>query len=635
MKPGPSLTGEQQEAVELQDGPYLLIAPPGSGKTEVLIRRAIHLLERSRGDLFRILALTYTHKATEELQTRIRQAVDRDDRWRVTARTFHSFAHDILENYGAPVGVAPNVAVFDDNEDKARLLSVALADEGLNLNDVTVSEWRELFTIIARLKVDLIPPASAPDTFCLGGAITLREAYDTYEVLLANAGGIDFEGMLMQAHRLLLVDPWVGEHYRRMYRHIVVDEGQEMNTAQYELLRALCNTQLRNIFVVADQDQSINAYAGGGPTQLLRFQNDFHADERHLTKNFRSAKGIVEVASKLAQCIETRSIRAPDMVAATLASGWVGGWEFADESQEAEGITEWIVGLLKQGLPSEWAHAGEDRSVTPEDICVLGRTRYAFSAVLAALRERGVETLVRTEEGGLFDSVLGRAVFYALRLIVNPADPPSRRRFLAEFAEVKDTMPPSPSSEDLARWFESLGKRGIVPEGVTVLLAGAATDGRKADNLVPALYDLPTDEQSGDLMWGSDQIELRRYWIDYQAVTQPQDRNLRGFMKLLAQLQRTVRDDPGVRILTPHRARGLEFRAVVVLGMNEGTFPYYLARSDKQIDEERRTVYVATTRASRALLLTRPARTNRRGRVFLQQESRFVAEMGLSMESRD
>lgn len=228
----PSLTEEQRHVVELGDGPHLLTAPPGSGKTEVLVRRAIYLLERSPGELFRVLALTYTVKAAEELRTRVAEAVDPDERWRVTAMTFHSFGLDMLEHYGAPVGVASNVALFDDIVDKVAILVPLLEQEGLDLGSVDDNGWQKLFAAIARLKVDACPPESAPSTPVLHGLLSLKEAYEAYEVALVTAGGIDYEGMVTQACRLLLTDPWVGEHYRRMYRHVLIDEGQEMAPAQ-------------------------------------------------------------------------------------------------------------------------------------------------------------------------------------------------------------------------------------------------------------------------------------------------------------------------------------------------------------------------------------------------------------------
>lgn len=628
-----ALTAEQRDAVGLPDGPYLVTAPPGSGKTEVLIRRTIHLLERSLGEVFRVLALTYTYKAAEELRARVRTAVPGEEQWRVSAMTFHAFGHEMLRNYGGPVGVGPGVTVLDDNEDKRLLLSRALADEGVAVARVPRKEWQELFGAISLLKAELCPPSAAPATAVLGGRLTLRDAYVAYDSVLANEGALDFDTMLTQSVRLLSVDPWVGEHYRAVYRHVLVDEGQEMNAAQYGLLRGLCADELRAVFVVADRDQSINAFAKGGPQHLKSFLADFGARERHLTQNFRSARTVVESASKLAAHIQTRSPSAPPMQADTLAQGWVGAWEFADEAAEAQGVAAWIGTLIEEGLLRQWAHADEDRAVRPEDVCVLGRTRYVFDALVTALETAGIEPLFRSEEGGVLDSELGRSVYNVLRLAVNARDFPSRRRLLDLVGGGATPLAERPSRDQLAAWLRSSTLPAPVRDLLVTIAAGSIDD----PQVVPALVGLQVPEAGdpGHLEWLRDQAELERRWLDYQVRTRPSDQSLSGFLTVLAQLQRAVADEPGVRILTPYRARGLGFRAVVILGMSEGTFPYYKASSEAEIDEERRCVYVAATRAARALLITRPAkRLDSYGRVWRDPESRFVGEMGLKMESR-
>lgn len=628
----PSLTKEQSAVVELADGPHLLTAPPGSGKTEVLVQRVIHIIKNSPSDVFRILALTYTVKAAGELRARVAEEVPEDEQWRVTAQTFHSFCLDLLENYGEPVGVVKPVTVFDDLEEKRTILTPVLDEVSMGpLSSVSERAWHDLFTDIARNKTDLLPPESTGSEPVLDGCATFREAYEAYELALANAGGIDFEGMLGKTVELLTIDPWVAEHQRRQFRHILIDEGQEMNTAQYELLRVLCGPELRNVFVVADADQSINSYAGGGPQFLAMFERDFGASRHQLTTNFRSARRIVEAVSALRSHIETRHVDAQAMSAAALAAGCVRAVSYADEPAEANSVVTWIDGLLRSGLDPSWMHPGEDPRVIPEEICIQGRTRYAFDHLVEALAQRSIPFVARTAEGRLFDAALGRLTFYGLRLAQNPRDLPSRRRFIAE---VDGAVEVGSSREELTAAMRALGESGTVPAAWAELLAGAASGDARVSNVVESLLAIELDGSDPDAMaWALDRKELGKCWTDYQAATRPPERSLGGFLKYLTQLQRGVRDEPGIRILTPHRARGLGFRVVVILGMNEGTFPYYLARDRKEIDEERRAVYVAASRAARVLLLTRPRiRFNQYGRQFDEKESRFVAEMGLKME---
>lgn len=237
-----ALTSEQTEAVELGDGAHLITAPPGSGKTEVLVRRVIHLLDGSPGDLFRILALTYTVKAAGELEDRVRKIVPDRDLWRVNATTFHSFGLGILQNYGGPVGLKHPITVISDVEDK-RLLLMRLLDDPENpfspIAPVDHNQWRSLFDEIASRKTNLEPPDRVENVLMLDGQVSLREAYEAYETALAGTGSVDYEGMIYQTEKLIRIDPWVGSHIRRQYRHILVDEGQELTRGQYELLKTI------------------------------------------------------------------------------------------------------------------------------------------------------------------------------------------------------------------------------------------------------------------------------------------------------------------------------------------------------------------------------------------------------------
>ena len=356
-----ALTPQQTEAVKLGDGAHLIKAPPGSGKTEVLVQRVIHLLDRSPGDLFRILALAYTVKAARELENRVRMLVPDRDLWRVNATTFHSFGLGILQNYGRPVGLKHPITVISDIEDK-RLLLIHLLDDPENpfnpIEGVDHSQWRSLFDEIARRKTNLEPPDQVDDVWVLDGQVSLHEAYEAYETALAGAGSVDYEGMISQTVKLIRVDPWVGSHIRRQYRHILVDEGQELTRGQYELLKTIRGGLVSNIFVVADDYQSINSFAGGGPRFLRKFVSDFNASERNLNTNFRSAETIVDILGSLRQHIGGQHKEAPT-TSGGLARGWVGARSYADEESEAMAVGEWIRSAFRKGLDQEWVYQGE------------------------------------------------------------------------------------------------------------------------------------------------------------------------------------------------------------------------------------------------------------------------------------
>lgn len=641
-----TLTAEQTDAVELGDGAHLITAPPGSGKTEVLVQRVIHLLDRSPGDLFRILALTYTVKAARELEGRVRQVIADRDRWRVNATTFHSFGLGILQNYGKPVGLKAPITVISDIEDKRLLVAPLLADPDdpfTDIGSVDDGQWRSLFAEISRRKTNLEPPDQVQELPVLDGQVSLQHAYEAYEAALAINGSVDYEGMIYQTVRLISVDPWVGSHIRRQYRHILVDEGQELTRGQYELLKTIRGDTSQNMFVVADADQSINSFAGGGPNFLQEFVSDFCADERRLTTNFRSARLIVDALDSLRQRIGAARTPAPTGQG-NLARGWIGARSYAHEESEARAVSDWIRRLLKEGLDTTWVYEGEATDMEPDDICLLGRTRYAFGAIVTELESHSIPVVQRIEQAALFESRLGRWAYNALKLTDNPGDLPARRRL----------------SDELGGEGPPISGYGGEPEGIRTILKGYAgqrclpqtfveafvpsndspPNGLEAISRLIALdlrlrrdeLDPPIGEHEL-VAWHRDQQLLQQLLNSYEVSRSAPNRSLSGFLRMLARLEETPLSVHAVRALTPHRARGLGFKVVIVLGMNEGTFPYYRATSTDELDEERRVVYVTASRAARALLFTRPReRLSRYGNWYGCRESRFIGEMGLTME---
>lgn len=307
MNGHPSLTDEQRKAVEAPDGAYYVLAPPGSGKTEVLVRRALWLVEQAPDEPFRVLAITYTNKGAQELRERAAERLG-EEAWRVDATTFHAFCLDMLDRYGEAVGVESGVGVYDTDELRLEVLAEALRGEGQALDEIDRQESVSLLRQIDELRMELTPPEFAPDTPVLDGDVTLAEAYELYEQTLTDTRMLDFPSMLLRGHRLLLEDAWVGEHYRRQYRHLLVDEAQDLNHAQLEILRALCAAELRNVFIVADHDQELFGFTGASARYARDFAEELGARNLPLTSNFRSARAIVAAAEELRQHISTLKV---------------------------------------------------------------------------------------------------------------------------------------------------------------------------------------------------------------------------------------------------------------------------------------------------------------------------------------
>ena len=638
MRPA-TLTQKQREAVELGDGAHLITAPPGSGKTEVLVQRVIYLLSGSPGELFRILALTYTVKAAAELNERVQQIVPERDRWRVNATTFHSFALGLLQNYGEPVGLKSPITVISDVKDKRLLVAPFLEDMMERIDLVGHNEWKTLFNEIALRKTNLKPPEQADGDRMLHGQVYLHEAYEAYELALTNAGYVDYEGMIYQAVQLLRIDPWIGSHLRRQYRHTLVDEGQELTRGQYELLKEMRGDTQPNVFIVADVDQSINAFAGGGPEFLREFTEDFTADRLELTTNFRSARAIEGVLQALRIHIQKENLRKERVSLqdrAFLAKGWVRARSYDDEESEARAVSSWIISLIDEGLDQDWVYEGETTDVTPEDICLLGRTRYTFDAIVEELEGREIPVVLKTDQGDLFESRLGRFGYCLLKLTDNPRDLPSKRRLLGELNNRSIGMEHLDGLTKIRRTLrEYADHNNLSKDFFSGFMSSDITQANSLESVRQLIgLNLEFDSKEEEIAWHQDQHFLDQFLSKYELKTSASNRSLSGFLRMLSQLEQAPSSEPGVRALTPYRARGLGFKVVIVLGMNEGTFPYYRAETQEQLDEERRVVYVAASRAARALLFTRPRkRITRYGNSYLCRESRFLKEMGLVMEN--
>lgn len=621
-------TSDQQRVIDVDDGVFLVIAPPGSGKTQILVERSIRLLRESGGGSFRILALTFTTRAAEELRDRV--AVGVASEWhRMTTCTFHAFALDVLRHYGERIGVSAQVTVFESEDDRIESLAQALSDEGYGLGRGRdeVRLLRSVLGEISQLKRALVPPEAAPEREVEG--IDLTVAYDAYSRKLRQLAAVDFDDILALTVRLFSEHPRVARHYRRMYRYVLVDEAQDTSRAQYEILRALLGDEHRNVLMVADADQAIFRFAGSDSRFLRQFEEEFSANRLALSSNFRCARRIVDVASRLIE--HNPESRRPMMRSAGDAEGEVRTTEARDEAQEGATVRQGVEALLTDGLEPPWLAAGESTMVRPEEICVLGRTRYSLMASREALEAAGIEVQFGSGGTELFDTGLYRGLHLALRVWSNPRDLLSREKLAAQVA--------ASTGMQLSEWRESrvfgmlgrLAAEGGIDIGESSSRSTGGADIDLESVLRPFIdYSAPLEsnaEARERLI--RDAQTLSERWVAFSRSAGDEDRGVGAFLHHLSLAGRAVLTEPGVRVLTIHAVKGLEFRAVFLVGMNEGTFPDFRALDDERaIQDERRNAYVAVTRASRFLQLSRPRlRLMPWGDSRAQAASRFLTEI--------
>ena len=610
-----SLTPEQAQAVADQSKRLLVVASAGSGKTEVLARRLMRVLQDSAGQSFRCLAVTYTVKAAQELRQRI-TASAAAEHWRVDANTLHGFALEWLRQYGSCVNVGPDVVVYADDADRARLINEYVASLGLQ-DAVGADEMAAMKPVLAQIDAHRTdhPGEPYPDDGHQFFGVPMTELFDGYLEALDSAGGIDFPGMLTKLLEALSADPWIGQNFRSLFRHIFVDEAQDLTTAQTLLLKRLAGDQL-SIFAVADDKQSINGFAGGKfENACVLVGDDAAARPLALPHNFRSSALVLQAAERLAENFAIRPL--PAALPATAPPGVVSTVECADPRAEAHTVGAWVDALLNGGLdPTALAH-GEDPSVAPETIAVIGRSRWLLDPVLAQLELHGFPSAVDVASSGFLSTPEGRILLDAFAAELNAADAPAKRRIVDEL----DGLGVATTTTD---YLDALTRSKLPTLEAVGRAAALARDGADLDRIFAAV------ETSDTSTWAHDVGELATLWANYCATTQAKLRTLAGFLRFATQSQRVRPTDPGVRVMTIHKVKGLEFRAVAVVGVREGSLPDYRAATQEEVDAERRSFYVAITRASRSLLVTWPRTTmDRYGRAHHQSPSRFIAEAGL------
>ena len=623
-------TAEQRKVIDIDEGAYLVTAPPGSGKTQLLVERTIRLLNESAGGSFRILALTFTTRAADELRERVAAGVA--DEWRrVTTCTFHAFALDVLRHYGERIGVGPELTVFENEDDRLESLAQALLEEGFGFereeDDLRV--LRSILAEISRLKRALVPASAAPSGEVHGIDVAL--AYQAYTRKLRQLGAVDFDDLLLLTSELFVGHPRVATHYRRLFRFVSVDEAQDTSRAQYELLRNLLGDDHKNILMVADADQAIFAFAGSDYRYLEAFERDFSAHRLQLKSNFRSARVIVEAASLL--IAHNPEAGRPQMSSASDALGAMRFAEEPDEQAEAVAVSAEVERLLREGLDTSWLSAGETPFLKPEEICVLGRSRFSLASPLKALEDAGIPCQFGSGDAGLFDTELFRGLYYALRATSNPRDLLSRENLVALLGPADQAQRESLRERSSRDLLGDLAAAVSVAVDVDSLL-DASCSGSSLDTALRPFTDYrPGDNVSTEdaERYVRDAEVLSERWKSFCRSTPADEWTLGGFLNHLGLTGRAALSDPGVRVLTVHAVKGLEFRAVFLVGMNEGTFPDFRSvKNPRALSDERRNAYVAVTRAARYLHVSRPrTRVMPWGDVRVQTPSRFLAELGL------
>ena len=604
------LTDEQRKAVSSQDRVFMLLAPAGSGKTRVLTNRIVKIIEDNPRKFFRILAVTYTSKAAEELGERITKAVG-DQSWRVEVKTIHSFVLEWLRSHGSLVGVEHNVVVYAEDIDRFEILQRYL--DTLGEPTLDNQDMEKIFDKFDSYRTKLEPIDVLSDFPDLPTNTNLREMYDAYLTSLREAGGIDFPGVLYQFHKLLKSDPSLVSHIQRVYKHVLVDECQDLTKVQSEILRKIVGNKL-NLFVVGDQRQSVTSWAGGEITNAYDLVGN-GAKKQNLVHNFRCANKILGLANRVAEYFSDSKNGA--ITPENAPPGYIDFKQADNEEKESHIVTNWIKELLDKGLDNNIIIPGESTKVEWEDIGIIGRTKYTLDKIHSNLIEIGIPLSILTETSGVLLTSEARLLIDLIHIRNDTNNLPAVRRASQELQNLDNLENDSINTpEDV--WQKATE---MLPEIVSI----AKT--KEFEDFPNSIRNISINNEN----WNKDSKRISGWWASYRATTRAPNRSFQGLMSYIFHAQRTRPSDRGVRLLTAHRAKGLEFKAVAVVGLNQGTFPDYRNLELTKLDEERRIFYVAITRASRSLLLTRPkTRILYRSRKIRDEEpSQFLEEAGI------
>lgn len=619
------LTPAQSAATNWVDGPLFVLAGPGSGKTRVLTTRVAKLLAETPDKSFRVIALTFTNKAADEMASRIEAFVP-DQQQRATIGTFHSFCMQMLQQHGSHIGINPNFAIYSLESDRADLLKEAIRANGLDSDD------ERFLGTIDKLKARLIQPEGCAKRFKDSGVGQRVElVYGAYETALRRANALDFGSLIAQAYCLISTFPGVASHYRRAYAHWMFDEFQDTTDGQYRLIKALAGDGFRNVFAVADDDQIIYQWNGASYKQIQRFRADFNPTEIQLPTNYRCPPNIVAAANRLVVHNAQRTAAKQPLEAGKTTLLYPDGQHinllrYSTEEAEATGIAAGIAGILegKRG-----------------QIAVLARTRALLERMKAALADAGVAAAIAQRRDD-FRSAQFLWLAAALRLAARPADRRALDTLTGAFNRWFDI---GVSSVDIAASAEISG-RSLLAEWAVAVGSGEDDQADALTGMATALSTQRTTfrtfidqvleklpaEGSED---ATDIDEDRTAWVSLvRSIGQAIGRDA-GLDQFLQELALRSKEPPvpdnAVTLMTIHSAKGKEFDHVYVIGLAEEVLPSFQSvkagEHSAEMEEERRNCFVAITRAREWLCLSYADRY----RGWVKPPSRFLLEMGLNL----
>lgn len=624
------LNEAQAAAVEVAKGPLLILAGAGSGKTKTLTHRIAHLIAHEHIWPSQILAVTFTNKAAKEMRERLGKLLSEDSSRRdfmPWMGTFHGICVRLLRQDGQSIGISRNFVIYDE-DDRQSLIKQAM--KKLGLVDRTMKP-SQISGIISNAKNQMIDPDEFEATAGYPYQKSVAKIYRTYEQMRKDAGALDFDDLLLDGVRLLKDAPAIREKWRTQFKHILIDEYQDTNAAQYQIVKLLINDD-KNICVVGDDWQSIYSWRGADFTNILNFERDFPgAVVVKLEQNYRSTGNILEAAHNVISKNTQRTDK--ELWTAEGPGSPVQVHGVYDETEEARMVGERISTQVQMKARSYG------------DFAVLYRTNaQSYTLERAFLQLRIPYQLV----GGVrfYDRKEIKDVIAYLRLLYQPND----RMSFSRIANVPGRGVGATSLEKFLNWqsehgFDIVTALGHIEE--TSVVTGKARGG--LGSLGRTLKALQSSVETASPAELIEAILAKTGYRDYILDGSPQaeDReanigsllsdaqtflDLPDFLEEVALMSSADKSADGqkVTLMTLHAAKGLEFPVVFIIGMEEGIIPHarVFDSSPAELEEERRLAYVGMTRAREELHLSYAYSRLQFGQRTYNPTSRFITDMG-------
>jgi DNA helicase-2/ATP-dependent DNA helicase PcrA len=629
-----ALNPQQREAVLCTEGPLLVVAGAGSGKTRVLTHRIAHLIDQELASPTEVLAITFTNRAATEMKERVQQLVGGRIAARMWVMTFHSACGRMLRRDAELIGYRSNFTIYDQ-ADQVRLVKSCIEDLG---KDPKRFVPRAVHGAISHAKDRLLTAELYQQQ--VGGFFeeAVASVYDLYERRLSEANAMDFDDLIMKTVLLLERVPEARRHWQQAFRYVMVDEYQDTNHAQFKLVSILAEKH-RNLAVVGDQDQSIYAFRGADIRNISEFEQDFpNAVVIALEQNYRSTQTILDAANSV---IEHNRDRKPKRLWSDLGAGdVVRVVEAEDEHAEAR----YVAGRIQSAL---------DDGANPSEIAVFYRMNAQSRVLEDLLTRQGIDYRV---VGGpkFYERAEVKDLIAYLQVLDNPSDEVSLRRIVNQprrgiGSTSLDRLSAHSRALGVTLW-DAMSDVETAPLG-----AAAASSVTRFRELIEELRDGADAAPVGDLM---ERVLLESGYaemLEAERTIESQGRleNLRELVGVAREFdqrgeqveessrmsaflqeislytdQDAIDEDRGrVTLMTLHNAKGLEFPVVFMIGLEEGLFPHQRSLDEGNEGEERRLCYVGMTRARRTLTLTYArARTIFGARGF-NRSSRFLEEL--------